>query len=142
MGSKVGGAAPGFEPWTSCLRVRSVTILLYGGRPRFFSSFFYLYFGGTVLTSRPPGGGVPVAGADLAGPTDWPGGAAGAMVDVTNRQSDKKEPEDIFFFLVYMGCLLEPKVETVCRFRLDRGCWNILQKMGGKLQRTAAPKEK
>ncbi len=25
-----GGAAPGFEPWTSCLRVRNVTITLQG----------------------------------------------------------------------------------------------------------------
>ncbi len=30
MGSKVGGAAPGFEPRTSCLRVRSETITLWG----------------------------------------------------------------------------------------------------------------
>ncbi len=30
VGSKLGGAAPGFEPRTSCMRVRSVTIALRG----------------------------------------------------------------------------------------------------------------
>ena len=30
MGSKVGGAAPGFEPGTSCMPVRNVTITLRG----------------------------------------------------------------------------------------------------------------
>ncbi len=30
VGSKLGGAAPGSEPWTSCMRVRSVTVALRG----------------------------------------------------------------------------------------------------------------
>ncbi len=33
MGSKVGGAAPGFEPWTSCMRVRSRSHYTTGAAP-------------------------------------------------------------------------------------------------------------
>ncbi len=33
VGSKLGGAAPGFKPRTSCSRVRSVTITLRGAAP-------------------------------------------------------------------------------------------------------------
>ncbi len=128
--------------WWGGTRIRTLDPLLEsqecnhcatGGRPRFFSSFFYLYFGGTVLTSRPPGGGVPVAGADLAGPTNWPGGGAGAMVAVTNsRQSNKKEPEDIFFSCWIWVASWRP------RWRLSEGSDSIgvvgifcKKKMGG-----------
>ncbi len=34
MGSKVGGAAPGFEPGTSCMRVRSRSLYATGAAPR------------------------------------------------------------------------------------------------------------
>ncbi len=49
MGSKVGGAAPGFEPGTSCMRVRSRSHYATGAAPKLF-----IYFeknGGTQFLS-------------------------------------------------------------------------------------------